>query len=517
MHPGIHAATHPDKPALVMGASGETVTFRQLDERSNRLAHLWHAAGLRPGDHVAVFMENRSAYFEVAWAALRSGLYLTTVSSYLTAEEAAYIVNDCGARALVTSATRRAVAEEIAASTPEIEHRHAVGGPVAGHADYEAALAGQSPEPLAEQPLGDFMLYSSGTTGRPKGIKRPLTGRAVEEGNPSFVPFMPDLYGLDADTVYLSPAPLYHAAPLVFSTVVQAMGGTVVAMERFDAEDALALIERHAVTHAQFVPTMFVRMLKLPEAARRRYDVSSLQLAVHAAAPCPVPVKQQMIEWWGPVLLEYYSGTEGNGVTLIHSDEWLAHPGSVGRPLGPPVHICDEAGAELPVGEEGLVYFEGAGGLPFEYHNDHDKTVGTLNPLHPAWSTLGDVGRMDDEGYLYLTDRKAFMIISGGVNIYPQEIENALVMHPSVSDVAVFGVPDDEFGEQVKAVVEPAPGIAPGPELEAELLAWCREHLAAYKRPRSVDFMDELPRLPTGKLYKRELRERYWSGRTARI
>ena len=517
MYPRTHATTHPDKPALIMGTSGVTVTHRELDERSNRLAQLWWSAGIRPGEHVAVFMENHPSYFEVAWAALRSGLYLTTVSSYLTAEEAAYIVNDCGARALVTSAAKRAVAEEIVADTPGVGLRLVVDGPAEGHEPYEEALARHPAEPLAEEPLGDFMLYSSGTTGRPKGIKRPLTGRSVGEGNPSFIPFMPNLYGLTTDTVYLSPAPLYHAAPLVFSTVVQALGGTVVAMERFDAEQSLALVEQHRITHAQYVPTMFVRMLKLPEDVRRGYDMSSLQMAVHAAAPCPVPVKQQMIEWWGPVLVEYYSGTEGNGVTLVGSDEWLAHPGTVGRSLGPPLHVCDEAGAELPTGESGVVYFETPTDLPFEYHNDPGKTLGTLHPDHPNWSTLGDLGRLDEDGYLYLTDRKAFMIISGGVNIYPQEIENVLVVHPKVGDVAVFGVPNDEFGEEVKAVVEPVAGMSGGPALERELLAYCREHLAPFKCPRSIDFDAELPRLPTGKLYKRTLRDRYWEGREARI
>jgi fatty-acyl-CoA synthase len=517
VYPRVHAASHPDKPAVIMGASGTTVSFRQLDDRSNRLAQLWWSAGFRPGDHVAILMENNPRYFEVAWAALRSGLYLTAVSSYLTAEEAAYILDDCGARALVTSTAKRAVAEDLVPLTPRIELRLVVDGPAEGHETYEDAVASHPAEPLADEPLGDFMLYSSGTTGRPKGIKRPLTGRSVEEGNPAFVPLMTETYGLGEDCVYLSPAPLYHAAPLVFSTIVQAFGGTVVAMEKFDAAQALALIERHRITTGQFVPTMFVRMLKLPEAEQRRHDVSSLKVAVHAAAPCPVPVKQQMIEWWGPILIEYYSGTEGNGVTLISSDEWLTHPGSVGRSRGAPLHICDDGGTELPVGEPGIVYFESPAGLPFEYHNDPGKTAGTRHPDHPTWSTLGDVGRLDDEGYLYLTDRKAFMIISGGVNIYPQEIENVLVMHPSVGDVAVFGVPDDEFGEAVKAVVEPAGGGVAGPALERELLAYCREHLAPFKCPKSVDFEAELPRLPTGKLYKVPLRDRYWHDHATRI
>ena len=524
MYPRVHAATSPDKPALIMGTSGEVVTYGELDERSCRLARLFWDAGLRPGDHAAIFMENHPRYFEVAWAALRSGLYLTPVSSYLTADEASYVVNDCQARALVTSGARREVAEQIVPATPAVEVRLMVDGGSAatpGHEPYEDALGRHPAVPLDDEPLGDLMFYSSGTTGRPKGIKRPLTGRQASEGSALLLPLLQSLYGVAEDSVYLSPAPLYHAAPLTFSAGVQALGGTVVAMERFDAAQALALIKRHGVTHGQFVPTMFVRMLKLPEEERLRHDLSSLRVAVHAAAPCPVPVKEQMIAWWGPVLVEYYAGTEGNGVTFIHSEEWLDHRGSVGRSLAAPLHICDEAGEELPVGETGLVYFDSPDGLPFEYHNDPDKTRGTLNPRHPNWSTLGDVGHLDEDGYLYLTDRQAYMIISGGVNIYPQEIENVLVMHPAVMDVAVFGVPDDDMGEQVKAVVQPAPGIEAGgeagAELERRLVAYCREHLAAVKCPKSIDFVAELPRLPTGKLYKRLLRDPYWEGREVRI
>ncbi len=519
MYPRVHAATSPDKAALIMATSGEVVTYRELDERSCQLARLFWDAGLRAGDHAAIFMENHPRYFEVAWAALRSGLYLTPVSSYLTADEAAYVVNDCRARVLVTSAARRDVAERIVPDTPGIELRLMVdttSGAPGGHEPYDDAIGRYPAAPLDDEPLGDLMFYSSGTTGRPKGIKRPLTGRHAREGSALLIPLLQSLYGVGEDTVYLSPAPLYHAAPLTFSAGVQALGGTVVAMERFDAAQALALIERYRVTHGQFVPTMFVRMLKLPE-EERRHDLSSLRVAVHAAAPCPVPVKEQMIAWWGPVLVEYYAGTEGNGVTFIGSEEWLDHRGSVGRSLGAPLHICDEAGEELPVGETGLVYFDSPTGLPFEYHNDPDKTRGTLHPRIPNWSTLGDVGHLDEDGYLYLTDRRAYMIIAGGVNIYPQEVENALVMHPAVMDVAVFGVPDDDMGEQVKAVVQPAPGVEAGTELELQLIAYCREHLAAVKCPRSIDFAPELPRLPTGKLYKRLLRDRYWEGREVRI
>ncbi|HVM54040.1 MAG TPA: acyl-CoA synthetase, partial [Acidimicrobiales bacterium] len=385
--------------------------------------------------------------------------------------------------------------------------RHAFGGPVEGYESYEDAVAAVTADPLDDQPVGATMLYSSGTTGRPKGIKRPLPERQIDEPDPTGRG-VSGAFGMSADTVYLSPAPLYHAAPLAFTAGVQALGGTVVVMEKFDPVDCLAAIEHHEVTAAQFVPTMFVRMLKLDPEVRARYDLSSLRTAIHAAAPCPVEVKRQMIEWWGPILIEYYAGTEGNGSTIITSEQWLAHPGSVGRPAVGAIHICDESGAELPTGEAGTVYFEQAR-MPFEYHGDPEKTRNAQHPEHPNWSTLGDVGYLDDEGCLYLTDRKAFMIISGGVNIYPQEIEDALVLHPSVADVAVFGVPDEDMGETVQAVVEPAAGVEPSPALAQELTEYLRQRIAHYKVPRRVDFIDEMPRLPTGKLYKRVLRDRY--------
>ena len=352
---------------------------------------------------------------------------------------------------------------------------------------------------------GDFLLYSSGTTGRPKGIKRPLTLAPLGQGRPAAVPFLRAL-GFAAGDVYLCPAPLYHAAPLAWSMAAQRLGGTVVVMERFDPVEALALIERHRVTHGQFVPTMFVRMLKLPDAERTAYDVSSLKAVVHAAAPCPVEVKQAMIDWWGPIVSEYYSATEGIGATFITAPEWLTHTGTVGKAMLGVAHILDDDGNELPAGEIGTVWF--SGGYDFTYHNDPQKTAEAKDTR--GYSTVGDVGYLDEEGYLYLTDRKAFMIISGGVNIYPQEAENVLINHPKVLDVGVIGVPDAEMGEAVKAVVQPVNWDDAGPELEAELIEYCRAHIAAYKCPRSVDFDPELPRLDTGKLYKKQLRARYW-------
>ena len=512
MYPGAHAETTPDKPAVIMGTTGETVTYAQLDEEANRLSQLFRAAGLQPGDHIAFCLENHPRFLSVAWGAHYAGLYYTAISSRLTTEETAYIVDDCGAKVFITSGARAEIAEVIVADTPEVTLRLIMDGDAAGYEPYDATLSTYPAEPLPDRVAGRDMLYSSGTTGRPKGVKPPAPSDPVD--TPTAVTGLGQLLlGYGADMVYLCPAPLYHAAPLRFTMSVQQVGGTAVVMEHFDAEQALELIERHRVTHAQFVPTMFVRMLKLPADVRDRYDTTSLQMAVHAAAPCPVDVKRHMIDWWGPVIHEYYAGTEGNGFVYCNSDDWLAHPGSVGKALVGEIHILDENGDEVAAGEEGTVYF--SGGAAFEYHNDPEKTKGSYNAR--GWSTLGDVGRLDEDGFLYLTDRKAYMIISGGVNIYPQEAENVLTMHPAVYDVAVIGIPNDDFGEEVKAVVQLAEGASAGPELERELIEHCREHLAHYKCPRSVDFLDELPRHPTGKLYKRLLRDRYWEGHTSRL
>ena len=505
-----HARLTPDKPAMISADTGATVTFGELNERSNRLAGYLYALGLRRGDHIAILMENNLAFFEPVWAAFRSGLYVTAINRYLPPDEVAYIAGDCGAKALVTSFAKREMAEALADLIPGVEIRLMVDGTIPGWSSYEAALAESSPQPLEREWMGDSMLYSSGTTGRPKGILRPLPDATPAEG--FALRQAANRYGLSAEAVYLSPAPLYHAAPLGYVLTVLSWGGTVVMMERFDSEQALALIERHRVTHSQWVPTMFVRMLKLPPEARARHDLSSHKVAVHAAAPCPVEVKRQMIAWWGPILYEYYAGTEASGSTFITSEDWLAHPGSVGRAALGVLHICDESGNELPVGETGLIYFE-RDAPTFEYHNDPAKTAAARHPKHPGWNALGDVGYLDEEGYLYLTDRQAFMIISGGVNIYPQGIEDALVTHPKVADVAVFGVPHPEMGEAVKAVIEPAPGHAPSDELAEELLDYARARLAHYMAPRSIDFIAEMPRLPTGKLYKRLLRDAYWKDR----
>ncbi|GED97808.1 acyl-CoA synthetase [Gordonia crocea] len=511
MFPGVHAARTPDKPAIIAPASGQQVTYRELDENSTRIAHyLRDTLGLVPGDVVAMVTDNDLRAFDVYWAALRSGLYVTAVNHHLTAAETNFILDDCGAKALFASAT---VAETVADSD-QIEvlaapgHRIAWAGTIPGFADYDEVLAAASAEPLTDQPRGTDMLYSSGTTGRPKGIKPPLPQGQVDEVPDLVSAVFGPVYGFDPDTVYLSPAPVYHAAPLRYCAMVNSLGGTTILMDRFDPETALAYIDEYRVTHSQWVPTMFVRMLKLPAEVRARYDVSSMKAAIHAAAPCPAEVKQAMIDWWGPVVNEYYAATEAAGVCLIGSADALAHPGSVGRAVLGIVHICDEDGNDLPTGEVGTIYFE-RDEVPFVYHNDPEKTRKSQHPRHETWATTGDLGYVDDEGFVYLTDRAAFMIISGGVNIYPQESENALINHPAVYDVAVIGVPDAEMGEQVKACVQLADGYEPTPELAAELIEFAKQSVAAYKAPRSVDFFDDLPRTPTGKMVKGELRKQY--------
>jgi long-chain acyl-CoA synthetase len=513
MFPGTYAATSPDRPAVIMAGSGATMTFAELDAAANRLSHYFRDAGLGVGDHVSFCLENHPRYHEIAWGCAYAGLTYTAMSSRLTTEEAAYILEDSGARVYITSAHKRDTAAELAGKVPSVERSLMLDGVIDGFESYEDAVRDLPAEPLPDPRIaGRDMLYSSGTTGRPKGVALPPPDQPLDQPN-ALTLGAQLLFGFTDETVYLSPAPLYHAAPLRFTMSVHALGGTVVVMEHFDPEEFLELVQRYHVTHTQVVPTMFIRMLKLPDEVRTRYDVSSLRGAIHAAAPCPVPVKEAMIEWWGPIISEYYAGTEGNGLVFTDSENWLTHRGTVGKALTGEVHIVGEDGEEVPVGEEGTIYF--GGGTAFEYHNDPAKTAESR--LANGWSTLGDVGRIDEDGYLYLTDRKAYMIITGGVNVYPQEAENLLSMHPKVNDVAVIGVPNPDFGEEVKAVVEPADATTAGPELERELIAYCREHLSDVKCPRSVDFVDELPRAPTGKLYKRLVRDKYWEGHDSKL
>jgi len=509
LHLAAHARRTPDKAALIMVPSGEVRTFAQLDDTSLRLACALRERGLRTGDHLAVLVANEPAFCEVVWAAMRTGLYITPINWHLTAAEAGCIVGDCDAAALVVSARLAEVVaaldpvELVAASTRLSVGCGIDGRPVIeGFESLETVLATTDPGEVPDEHDGGWMFYSSGTTGRPKGILPPLPPELL--GAPSFLTAMlSGMFGFDAESVYLSPAPLYHASPAGWTNGTQRLGGTAVVMDHFDPLGLLDAIDRHRVTHVQLVPTHMIRLLELPEAERRRFDLSSLQLVIHAAAPCPVDIKRQFIDWFGPIVHEYYSGSEGAGFCHIGPEEWLAHPGSVGRSMTGPIHILDAERAELPVGEEGEVWFET--NRPFEYHKDPDTTRSVWDGR--GWSWMGDVGRVDRDGYLYLTDRASHMIISGGVNIYPREAEDVLILHPAVADVAVLGVPDPVMGERVCAFVQLAPGsgFAADDAGAAELIALCRDRLSHFKCPREVRFVDTLPRLPTGKLLKRLL------------
>lgn len=504
MHPITHAAARPDHPAIVMAGTGETVSYGDLDRTANRFARLLRARGLGRGDHFALLMENNALYLQLVWGSQRAGTMLVPVPTRLTAPEIAYILHDAGVRLLITSAKYAEVTDRLRADRPDCEALVLGSGEAD---DLEMALSAQDAAPLGDPLPGQYMLYSSGTTGRQKGVRpRPPDSDDVLAVNPLVgLAVMGAGMPADGSMVYLSPAPLYHAAPLGWCTTAHRLGATVVVMEHFEPEHALETIARYRVTDSQWVPTHFVRLLKLPEAARTRHDLSSHQRAIHAAAPCPVPVKRAMIDWWGPIIIEYYAGSEGIGMTLIKSEDWLAHPGSVGKAIFGTLHVCGPQGEEVPAGQDGLIYFENET-IP-TYHNDPIKTA---EAMHAAgWMTLGDIGHLDAEGYLYLTDRKSHMIISGGVNIYPQEIENLLVTHPKVMDAAVIGAPEPDLGEQVVAVIQPVEMADAGPELEEELRAWLAPQLSRVKMPRMFEFRAELPREANGKLYKRELRDEF--------
>ncbi len=514
-----HAAKDPERVALIFGNGESRVTFGELERRSRRMAHLLRRQGLRTGDCVAVLLGNEESFFDVLWACHRAGLYFTPVNWHLQEEEVRIIVQDCDADALFAAPRFGELAARVAPGCPRLRARIACGGPIPGFERLEEVLADVPADaPLENQREGSIMLYSSGTTGRPKGVRRPLPD--LEPGDPAaglFARAFLGFFGIHGEDRYLCPAPLYHAAPLQFCVAHTRIGASVVVMRRFEPEEALRIIQDQRVTTSQWVPTHFRRLLQLPPEVRQAYDLSGLRVAIHAAAPCPIPVKRAMIDWWGDALVEYYAGTEGGG-TLIRAAEWREHEGSVGRHwAGGRIWILDDEGR--PVEEprrEGAVYFEAPARTEerFAYHKDADKTAGTYRG---NLFTIGDIGYLDEEGYLYLTDRQSNMIISGGVNIYPQETENHLIVHPKVDDVAVIGVPNEEMGEEVKAVVRPAAGAAPGPELERELIEYCRAGLAHYKCPRSIDFASELPRTETGKMAKRVLRDRYWQGRASRL
>ncbi|MDE1933887.1 AMP-binding protein [Bradyrhizobium sp.] len=515
MYTGKHAHLRPLQPAFIMANSGESVSYAELEARSNRLSHLFRNRGMKRLDHYAIFMENNSRYLEACGAGEKAGLYFTCVNSYLTPPELSYILDNSQSRILITSIAKLDVAREALKACPKVELCIVADG--AGESDrivgLAEATAGLPKTPIADQSIGTAMLYSSGTTGRPKGILRPLPEQPPSQQLPLF-DFLQKLWQYREGMIYLSPAPLYHSAPQAAVNLTIRMGGTVIIMESFDPQRYLELVEQWGVTHSQLVPTMFSRMLKLPEDVRARYDLSSLEIAVHAAAPCPAAVKEEMIRWWGPIIHEYYGATEGLGFTACNSAEWQAHRGTVGRVLLGDLHILDGDMKPCPVGTPGTVWFKTASA--FEYFNDPDKTR-EARSADGTMSTVGDVGYVDDDGYLYLTDRATFMIISGGVNIYPQECENLLITHPKIADAAVFGVPNADLGEEVKAVVQPMPGVTPCAEFANELIEFCSRSLSRQKVPRSIDFEEQLPRLPTGKLYKRLLRDRYWGDKTSRI
>lgn len=512
-HPSVHARTTPDHPALVIADTSEVLTYRELDEGSNRFAQLLRSQGVMPGDRIGVMMRNSPLVPIVYWGATRCGAFVTMLSTHLKPAEAAYILGDSEAKLLVLSAsigaTPRALAGEARGEIPGVAAIYFADDdePIPGATSLGEALAAMPAEPVEDEISGFHMLYSSGTTGRPKGVSMPFTPGPIDEFNQS--EGRADMYEPFQPLVSWNAGPLYHAAPLSGMVLTQRLGGTFVTLRKFDAEATLRAIQNYRVNHAQFVPTMFVRMLALPDAVRLSYDMSSLRLAIHAAAPCPVEIKRRMIDWWGPIIFEYYASTEAVGSTGITSEEWLKKPGSVGKSRLGPIHICDEDGEELPVGESGVIWFEAPPGRYINYLNDPEKTKKATHPRHANWYTVGDIGRLDEDGYLFLTDRKDFMIISGGVNIYPQAIEDCLIVHPKVMDAAVIGVPNTEYGEEVKAVVQPKVWADAGPELEAELREWCAARISPVTQPRSYDFVEELPRIPSGKLAKHELRKIY--------
>ncbi|KJF16064.1 AMP-binding protein [Acidithrix ferrooxidans] len=503
----------PDKPAIISAVDGSIVTYAELEASSIALANYLNLLGVGVGDSIAIMMENQPELLEIAWGAQRSGIYYTALNTHLLVDEVAYIIKDCGAKVVFASPSKVELIDAALEGKNNVLRRVVLGEEQDGWSafrDYSTRdLTAATPTPVE----GNDMLYSSGTTGRPKGIKWPLSNDPFGGALPRLTQLMAFLYGFDESTIYLSPAPLYHAAPLRFCMSTHRLGGTVVIMDHFDPERYLEYVEKYKISHSQVVPTMFVRILKLDPETKSKYLLTSLRSIIHAAAPCPIQIKREMMDWWGPIIHEYYAGTEGNGYVACSPTDWLAHPGSVGRALLGEIHILNDEGVDAPIGSEGVIYF--ANGGQFEYHNDPAKTESAHNDR--GWSTLGDVGHLDSDGFLYLTDRSSYMIISGGVNIYPQEAENILITHPLVADAAVIGVPNEEFGEEVKAVVELLDPSIASPQLASELIDYCRSLIAPIKCPRSIDFRLELPRAPTGKLYKRLLRDEYWRDRDSKI
>lgn len=508
MYLGYHAARTPDKPAIIIAETGETLTYKQVNDNSLKVARFLDAKGLTRGDTIAILMENHINYMDIVWAALRSGFYVVTLNRYATAEETAYILQDCEAKALFASDAMRDLAAQM---TAHCEQRIIVGGALDGWLPYEDLLASHPADPIEGACAGATMPYTSGTTGRPKGVVRPISGVSVEE-EWNFMPTMREAFAYtSSDVVHYSPAPMYHGGPMLFLRATHSVGGTIVQTRKFDAERALADIERFKVTHSFMVPTMFVRMLKMEAEARRKYDCSSLVSVVHSAAPCPVEVKQAMIDWWGPVVDEFYGATDGGALIPIKSVDWQKKPGAAGIAAPGLIAICDEeTGAELPAGTPGLIYFICPPGTAPHYKNDPAKTAAAHHPDTYDWMTSGDVGYVDEDGYLFLTDRKAYMIISGGVNIYPQMVEDALIVHDEVADAAVFGIPNPEMGEEVKAVVELLPSSQPSAKLAAELIDYVAGRVSKYMVPKTLDFVEQMPRTASGKLLKKQMRDAYW-------
>lgn len=508
MNPFIIARKWPDKPATIIAETGESMSYSELANQAARIATVLRASGLRYGDHIAFMQRNGLGFHPICWGAWLAGLYFTPISTHLKAEEVAHIILDSGATVVIADpAFHDAVHQAREITGPDAARWFMTGpalGPFASLTDAVEAAAPMQSSPDFQ--VGSDMLYSSGTTGRPKGI---LPGLEKKRDDPDpLSKLFETLYGFSDQTVYLTPAPLYHGSPLKFSMAIHRFGGTNVILSKFDAAQALAAIEDYTVTHSQWVPTMLHRLHRLPVEVRQGHDLSSHQVAIHAAAPCPPDLKRQMIEWWGPIIHEFYAGSEAAGLTAITSEEWLERPGSVGRAVLGVVHIVDEKGKELPPGENGHVYF--SDGPRVTYHNDPQKTAAATLPN--GWFTLGDMGWLDPDGYLYLSDRKDFMIITGGVNVYPKEIEDVLTMHPQVRDVAVFGLPNEEFGEEIWAVIQPESAHdVDRARLEETLRQYCRTKLSPIKTPRVFDFVETLPRMENGKLYKTALRRNYLS------
>jgi acyl-CoA synthetase (AMP-forming)/AMP-acid ligase II len=501
-HPWYFAERRPEAPALIMGDTGELLTFGAMMSNANRLARLFRRLGLSEGDTVAFFMDNQPGYLELCWAAKDSGLFYVCIGRQLNAPDVAYILENSDAKLLVASDALSEVAIDALGRLPHPIIALMTGAARSPFESYQDAIAGEADTPLKGSRRGASMLYSSGTTGRPKGV-RPILLDVEPEVPPARHAMLVANYGISIETVLVNPCPFYHVAPLRQMMHVQRMGGHAIGFRKFDAETVLRSVETYKGTHGFFVPTMLIRMLRLPESVRNSIDISSMRYVIHGAAPCAVAIKEQLFDWLGPILYEMYGGTEGNGLTTIGPEEWLTHKGSVGRPTkDTKIRILDEAGNECPPLVPGVIYMNN--GRVFEYYNDPEKTA--AGRVTDGFATLGDIGYRDEEGYLYLTDRQSNMIISGGVNIYPQEAENVLVGHPLIADVAVIGVPHSEFGEEVKAIVVPHASARGG----AAAISYCRTQLSPIKCPRSVDFTNVIPRNEAGKVLKQELRQKYW-------